>query len=62
VTTILTEQAGKTTMRTTVVYESREVRDAVLKSGMERGAEASYARLAELLKGHGKRPEQTAAR
>src|ERR1700687_5860068 len=62
VTPIFTEQAGKTTMRTTVVYESREVRDAVLKSGMERGAEASYARLAELLKGRGKRPEQTASR
>ena len=51
VNTILTEKGGKTTMRTTAAYESREVRDLVLKSGMERGAEASYVRLAELLKG-----------
>jgi uncharacterized protein YndB with AHSA1/START domain len=51
VTTILTEQAGKTTMRITAAYESREVRDMVLKSGMERGAAASYDRLAELLEG-----------
>jgi uncharacterized protein YndB with AHSA1/START domain len=50
VTTIFTEQAGKTTMRTTAVYESREVRDTVLKSGMERGAGASYDRLEEMLK------------
>jgi len=30
-------------------YESREARDAVLKSGMEKGVTASYDRLAELL-------------
>ena len=30
-------------------YESREARDAVLKSGMEKGVAASYDRLADLL-------------
>ena len=43
------KQNGVTTLTTTVRYESREVRDAVLKSGMERGVAASYDRLAELL-------------
>jgi uncharacterized protein YndB with AHSA1/START domain len=49
VTTILIEQGGKTTLTTTMFYESREVRDMVLKTGMERGVAASYDRLAELL-------------
>jgi uncharacterized protein YndB with AHSA1/START domain len=49
VTTVLVEQNGVTTLTTTARYESREVRDAVLKSGMERGVAASYDRLAELL-------------
>jgi uncharacterized protein YndB with AHSA1/START domain len=49
VTTVLVEQGGKTTLTTTVLYASREIRDAVLKSGMERGVAASYDRLAELL-------------
>jgi len=30
-------------------YESQEARDAVLKSGMEKGVAASYDRLADLL-------------
>jgi hypothetical protein len=33
----------------TILYESQEIRDAVLKSGMARGAGASYYKLAELL-------------
>jgi len=49
VTTVFAEQAGKTTLTTTVLYESRQVRDAMIKSGMERGVAASYDRLAELL-------------
>jgi len=49
VTAVLTEQAGKTTLRTTVLYASGEVRDAVLKTPMEQGVAASYDRLAELL-------------
>lgn len=51
VTTVFAEEAGKTTLTTTVVYESREVRDTMLKSGMERGIAASYDRLADLLAG-----------
>jgi uncharacterized protein YndB with AHSA1/START domain len=48
VTTILDEQSGKTTLITTCLYESREVRDMVIKSGMEKGVEASYKRLDDL--------------
>jgi len=49
VTTVLVEQGGKTTLTTTAHYASREVRDAMIKSGMERGVAASYDRLAALL-------------
>jgi uncharacterized protein YndB with AHSA1/START domain len=49
VTTVLVEHDGKTTLTTTALYESREVRDTVLKTGMERGVAASYDRLAGLL-------------
>ena len=50
-TTVLVEQDGKTTLTTTVVYESQEARDAVLESDMERGVAESYDTLAELLEG-----------
>jgi len=49
VTTILAEQGGRTTLTSTMLYVSQETRDAVLKSGMERGVAASYDRLEELL-------------
>jgi uncharacterized protein YndB with AHSA1/START domain len=48
-TTELVEQDGKTTLTTTVLYASREVRDGVLKSPMEHGVTAGYDKLAELL-------------
>src|SRR5436309_4098246 len=48
-TLLLVERAGRTTLTQTVLYESRAARDAVLKSGMEKGVAASYDRLAELL-------------
>src|SRR5260370_10629363 len=48
-TTVLVEQGGKTTITQTLLYQSQEARDAVLKSGMERGVAASYDRLADLL-------------
>jgi uncharacterized protein YndB with AHSA1/START domain len=51
VTTVLTEQDGKTTLTATVLYASKEVRDAVIQSGMEHGAAESYDKLAELLAG-----------
>jgi uncharacterized protein YndB with AHSA1/START domain len=49
VTTALVEQDGRTTLTLTVLYESREARDAVLKTPMEHGVAAGYDRLAELL-------------
>src|SRR5437773_6163764 len=49
VTTVLVEEGGKTTLTATILYPSREIRDAVIKSGMEHGAAESYDRLAELL-------------
>jgi uncharacterized protein YndB with AHSA1/START domain len=49
VTGIYVEQGGKTTLTATVLYPSQEVRDAVIKSGMEHGAAESYDKLAELL-------------
>lgn len=45
----LVEKAGKTTVTTTVRYDSQQTRDAVIKSGMERGVNASYDRLDALL-------------
>lgn len=49
VTTSFAEQGGKTTITTAVHYQSREARDAVLKTPMEKGVAASYDRLAEVL-------------
>jgi uncharacterized protein YndB with AHSA1/START domain len=48
-TLVLVEQGGRTTLTQTMRYESREARDGVLKSGMEKGLTASYDRLADLL-------------
>ncbi len=48
-TTLLEEEGGKTTLTSTVRYSSKDARDAALKSGMLRGAGASYDRLEELL-------------
>jgi uncharacterized protein YndB with AHSA1/START domain len=49
VTTELTELDGRTVMTATITYTSQEMRDAVIRSGMEDGAAESYDRLAELL-------------
>jgi uncharacterized protein YndB with AHSA1/START domain len=48
-TLVLVEQDGKTTLTITVLYQSQEIRDAVIKSGMEHGAAECYNKLAELL-------------
>ena len=48
-TLVLVERDGKTTLTMTVLYDSREIRDAVLKTPMERGVAMGYDRLAELL-------------
>jgi uncharacterized protein YndB with AHSA1/START domain len=47
---VLTEEDGKTTMTVTVLYPSKEVRDVVLASGMQKGASETYDRLAEHLR------------
>jgi len=49
VTTVLTEHEGKTTFQSTILFPSQEVRDTVLKAGLEHGAEDEYNRLAEAL-------------
>jgi uncharacterized protein YndB with AHSA1/START domain len=48
-TTVFAEKAGKTTVTTTVRYQSKEARDGVLKSPMEGGVAQSYDKLAEVL-------------
>src|SRR6202162_5559950 len=50
-TLIFSEKDGKSTFTITVLYASSEIRDAVIRSGMERGAGECYDRLAEHLGG-----------
>jgi uncharacterized protein YndB with AHSA1/START domain len=49
VTTTLVEVDKKTTLTSTSLFPSKEVRDIILKSGLDDGAKQSYDRLAELL-------------
>src|SRR5262249_37295017 len=49
VTAAFTEHDGKTTLTAPVRSPSKEVRHAVIQSGMEHGAAESYDKLAELL-------------
>ena len=49
VTTTFIEERGKTTVTIVVQYESKQIRDAVVASGMEHGAAESYDKLAEYL-------------
>ena len=49
-TVLFTERAGRTTLTSTGLYPSRDVRDAVLKAGLENGARATYGRLADALR------------
>jgi uncharacterized protein YndB with AHSA1/START domain len=48
VTTVFTEEHGKTRLTASCTYPSREVRDTVMKSGMEKGAALSYDRLEDV--------------
>jgi uncharacterized protein YndB with AHSA1/START domain len=48
-TLVLSEQSGRTTLTQTMLYQSREARDAVIRSNMEHGVKASYDRLAGML-------------
>ncbi len=44
---ILSEEDGKTTITNTVLYPSKEARDAALQTGMKEGMSLSFDRLAE---------------
>jgi uncharacterized protein YndB with AHSA1/START domain len=46
----LTEKDGKTTATTTILYTSKEARDAALKSGMKEGVAISFDRLSDYLR------------
>jgi uncharacterized protein YndB with AHSA1/START domain len=48
-TLTLSEENGKTTITTTLLYPSKEARDAALKTGMKEGMALSFNRLAEHL-------------
>jgi uncharacterized protein YndB with AHSA1/START domain len=50
VTSVLTEEGGRTRLTVTCLYPSREVRDTVLDSGMTRGAGISYDRLEDVVR------------
>ena len=49
VTSVLTEEDGKTRLTVTARYRSQEVRDFVISTGMEKGAAISYDRLEDLV-------------
>jgi uncharacterized protein YndB with AHSA1/START domain len=49
-TLVLEEHDGRTLMTITSLYQSREARDGVLRTGMEKGAGESFDRLEELLR------------
>ncbi len=48
-TLVLIERDGKTTLTNTLLYSSKEARDAVLKTPMDKGMAAGYDRLEKLL-------------
>jgi len=48
-TIVMVERDGKTTLTQTILYDSRETRDAVMKSPMEHGMAATYDRLEKVL-------------
>jgi uncharacterized protein YndB with AHSA1/START domain len=50
VTSVFTEEHGKTRLTVTALYPSIAVRDSVMQSGMARGAGISYDRLEDLVK------------
>jgi uncharacterized protein YndB with AHSA1/START domain len=50
ITTVFTEENGKTRMTVTCLYPSLEVRDMVLSTGMSKGAGISYDRLEDLVR------------
>ncbi len=51
ITIVLIEADGRTTLVETVRYDSREIRDQVLKTPMEQGVAVSFDRLEDLVTG-----------
>jgi uncharacterized protein YndB with AHSA1/START domain len=51
-TILLTEHSGSTLLTMTVVYQSREARDAVLQTPMAEGVAAGYDSLEQFLREH----------
>ena len=49
-TLLLVEEDGRTTMTLTVLYPSKEARDAALQTGMKEGMNATFVRLDEYLR------------
>ena len=49
VTSVFTEEGGKTRLTVSALYPTKDVRDSVLATGMAKGAGISYDRLEELL-------------
>ena len=49
ITAVFTEEGGKTRLTATCVYDTAEIRDLLLQSGMEKGAALSYDRLEDLV-------------
>lgn len=48
-TVVFLERGARTTIKQTILYDSRETRDAVMKSPMQSGVAAGYDRLETLL-------------
>lgn len=61
ISTVLSEQAGITTLTATLRYESRDARDGVLESPMEKGVAESYNRLEDLVSGGAQKSSQSVA-
>lgn len=53
-TLVLVERGGKTTVTQTVLYDTAEARDGVMKSPMEEGVAAGYDRLEQILSAQSK--------
>jgi hypothetical protein len=49
VNAVWAEQGRRTTLTATILYPSKDVRDAVIRSGMEHGAAEGYDKLSEML-------------
>ena len=49
-TLVLSEKDGQTTLTNTILYPSKEAREAALKTGMKEGVSKSFDRLAEYLR------------